>query len=69
MKKMFDILKGKTCVSVLAIVSLLGGVLFLEGSFTGSVVLDDVVFNPISFFGAGLLVCFVILAVYVIGKR
>ena len=70
MKKIFDWFETKKATMVFAIISLIGGFLFLNHSITGNIILSDKYsFNLVSLIGLLLILCAVILGAYSIKKK
>jgi len=68
--KFFDWFKGKQSTSIFAVISLVGGFLFLNQGITGNVILDkDYSTNLISVIGMFLIVCSIILGLYSLRKK
>ena len=69
-KESFDWFKGKQSTSIFAVISLIGGFLFLNQGITGNVILDkDYSINLISIIGMFLIVCSIILGLYSLRKK
>ena len=69
MGKISDILKNKRFTAGFAFFALMWGFLFMEGSFTGNVIVNDsLLFDPVSFIGICLIICSVVLVVYSVRK-
>ncbi|MCK5603926.1 hypothetical protein KAR91_18710 [Candidatus Pacearchaeota archaeon] len=70
MEKISEILKGKRFTAGFAFFGLMWGFMFMEGSFSGNVVLArEVAFNPVSLIGALLMICSVVLIIYSVRRK
>ena len=70
MENVFDWFKTKKVTSLFALISLVGGFLFLNQGITGNIILNEnYTFNLISLIGLSLIVCSVILGAYSLKKK
>lgn len=70
MGKISEILKGKRFTAGFGFFALMWGFLFMEGSFSGNVILgNEAAFNLVAFIGACLMICSVVLIVYSVRKK
>ena len=61
----FDWFRTRTATGIFAIAAFAGGLMFLNNSLTGNVILEDAkVLDALSFIGLILIVCSLILAFY-----
>lgn len=69
MKKFSDWFKAKKITACFALISLIGGFLFLNNSITGNIISNNnYSFNIVSLIGLLLILCSVILIAYSIKK-
>jgi len=70
MKKKTNFLTKKRTTTFFAIISLIGGISFLNKNITGKIILEDAFsFDLISLIGLLLILCSIILGVYSLKKK
>jgi len=70
LKEIFNWFKTKQATSAIAIISLLGGIFFIDKKITGNVILNsNYSINLVSGIGLLLIACSVILGIYSLKKR
>jgi len=70
MKKIFDWFKTKTSCAIFAVIAFVGGILFLNPSLTGNVIVEKTYYAGfVPLIGILLIICSFILIIYIVRNK